>query len=124
MNGPRTNPWRLRRGSTIPVGTVGDPKGRAQSPLNSGCGAARAPPAAGPYLKPWRGLLATMPFTGIQARTISTPRAGRTTMGEILLVGTTHYPLLLYTDDAMTSQMERHWKSERVPPLFENTSKS
>lgn len=36
-------------------------------------------------------------------------------MGEILLAGTTHYPLLLYTDDFMTSQMERHWKSGRVP---------
>jgi hypothetical protein len=39
-------------------------------------------------------------------------------MGEILLAGTTHYPLLLYTDDAMTSQMERHWKSDRVPAYW------
>lgn len=36
-------------------------------------------------------------------------------MGEILLAGTTHYPLLLYTDDFMTTQMESHWKSPRVP---------
>jgi hypothetical protein len=36
-------------------------------------------------------------------------------MGEILLAGTTHYPLLLYTDDFMTTQMESHWKSSRVP---------
>jgi hypothetical protein len=36
-------------------------------------------------------------------------------MGEILLAGTTHYPLLLYTDDFMTTQMETHWKSPRVP---------
>src|SRR5262252_7493980 len=36
-------------------------------------------------------------------------------MGEILLAGTTHYPLLLYTDNFMTSQMETHWKSPRVP---------
>ncbi|MBI4587592.1 MAG: extradiol ring-cleavage dioxygenase [Candidatus Rokubacteria bacterium] len=36
-------------------------------------------------------------------------------MGELLLAGTTHYPLLLYTDDFMTSQMERHWKSGLVP---------
>ncbi|HYB71171.1 MAG TPA: extradiol ring-cleavage dioxygenase [Candidatus Bathyarchaeia archaeon] len=41
-------------------------------------------------------------------------------MGEILLVGTTHYPLLLYTDDAMTSQMERHWKSDRVPAWWQD----
>jgi hypothetical protein len=41
-------------------------------------------------------------------------------MGEILLAGTTHYPLLLYTDDAMTSQMERHWKSDRVPDWWKD----
>jgi hypothetical protein len=41
-------------------------------------------------------------------------------MGEILLVGTTHYPLLTYPDAAMTSQMERHWKSDRVPEWWRN----
>ncbi len=41
-------------------------------------------------------------------------------MGEILLAGTTHYPLLLYTDDFMTAQMERHWKSDRVPEWWRN----
>jgi hypothetical protein len=41
-------------------------------------------------------------------------------MGEILLAGTTHYPLLLYTDNAMTSQMERHWKSDRVPDWWKD----
>ena len=41
-------------------------------------------------------------------------------MGEILLAGTTHYPLLMYTDDAMTSQMEKHWKSDRVPEWWRN----
>ena len=39
-------------------------------------------------------------------------------MADLLLAGTTHYPLLLYTDDAMTSQMERHWKSDRVPEYW------
>jgi len=41
-------------------------------------------------------------------------------MGEILLAGTTHYPLLLYTDDFMTTQMERHWKNDRVPEFWRN----
>jgi hypothetical protein len=41
-------------------------------------------------------------------------------MGQILLAGTTHYPLLQYTDDAMTSQMEKHWKSDRVPEYWRN----
>ncbi len=44
----------------------------------------------------------------------------RRSYGEILLAGTTHYPLLLYTDDAMTSQMERHWKSDRVPDWWKD----
>ena len=39
-------------------------------------------------------------------------------MADLLLAGTTHYPLLMYTDDAMTSQMERHWKSDRVPEYW------
>jgi hypothetical protein len=43
-------------------------------------------------------------------------------MGEILLAGTTHYPLLLYTDDFMTTQMESHWKSPRVPEWWRDQS--
>ena len=41
-------------------------------------------------------------------------------MGEIMLAGTTHYPLLLYTDDFMPAQMERHWKSDLVPPEWKD----
>ena len=41
-------------------------------------------------------------------------------MGEILLAGTTHYPLLLYSDAFMTSQMEKHWKSDRVPAWWKD----
>ena len=41
-------------------------------------------------------------------------------MGEIMLAGTTHYPLLLYPDEFMSAQMERHWKSDLVPPEWKD----
>jgi hypothetical protein len=36
-------------------------------------------------------------------------------MGEILLIGTTHYPPLLYPDEGMVSQLRKHMESDRVP---------
>lgn len=41
-------------------------------------------------------------------------------MGELLLAGTTHYPLMLYSDEFMTSQMERHWKNPKLPEYWKD----
>ena len=37
-------------------------------------------------------------------------------MAELLLVGTTHYPPLIYPDEGMYSQLRKHVESDRTPP--------
>ena len=36
-------------------------------------------------------------------------------MAELLLVGTTHYPPLIYPDEGMYSQLRKHVESDRTP---------
>lgn len=43
-------------------------------------------------------------------------------MGDILLVGTTHYPPLLYPDEGLISQLRKHLGSERVPERLKDES--